>query len=61
MVIHGGGGEVTVTVSPDRVDMVLEDMARESPILKKPCRRDIPLPRKKPGVWASEPAWDFPI
>lgn len=38
MVIHGGGGEVTVTVSPDRVDMVLEDMARESPILKKPCQ-----------------------
>ena len=35
MVIHGGGGEATVT--------------------------DIPLPRKKPGAWASEPAWDFPI
>lgn len=61
MVIHGGGGEVTVTVSPDRVDMVLEDHGKGIPILKKPCRRDIPLPQKKPGAWASEPAWDFPI
>lgn len=61
MVIHGGGGEVTVTVSPDRVDMVLEDHGKGIPDIEKACRRDIPLPRKKPGAWASEPAWDFPI
>ena len=31
MVIHGGGGEVTVTVAPDRVDLVLEDHGKGIP------------------------------
>ena len=35
MVIHGGGGEVTVTVSPDRVDMVLEDHGKGIPDIEK--------------------------
>ena len=34
-VIHGGGGEVTVTVSPDRVDMVLEDHGKGIPDIEK--------------------------
>lgn len=35
MVIHGGGGEVTVTVSPDRVDMILEDHGKGIPDIEK--------------------------
>ena len=35
MVIHSGGGEVTVTVSPDRVDMVLEDHGKGIPDIEK--------------------------
>ena len=35
MGIHGGGGEVTVTVSPDRVDMVLEDHGKGIPDIEK--------------------------
>ncbi len=31
MVIHGGGGEVTVSVTPQRVDMVLEDHGKGIP------------------------------
>ena len=60
MVIHGGGGEVSPSALTGWI-WSWRTMARVFPILKKPCRRDIPLPRKKPGAWASEPAWDFPI
>lgn len=31
MVIHGGGGEVTVTVTPQRIDMTLEDHGKGIP------------------------------
>ena len=31
MVIHGGGGEVIVSVTPQRVDMVLEDHGKGIP------------------------------
>ena len=31
MVIHGGGGEITVTVSPDRVEMELTDHGKGIP------------------------------
>ena len=31
MVIHGGGGEVTVTVTPQRIDMALEDHGKGIP------------------------------
>jgi len=47
MVIHANGGEITVEITPEKVRMVLDDVARVFRILSLPCRLVIPLRRMR--------------
>ena len=61
MVIHANGGEITVDITPESIIMQLKDVGRELPILIKPCRPAIPLPRIRSVLWALALEWGFPI
>ena len=61
MVIHADGGEITVEITPEKIDMILDD--------KGPGIKDVELAmqvgysrlRMRSVLWALERGWGFPI
>ena len=60
MVIHADGGEITVEITPEKIDMILDD---KGPGIKdvELARPDIPRLRMRSVLWALERGWGFPI
>lgn len=61
MVIHAGGGEIDVEISPECISMVLADHGPGIEMSSSPCRRGIRPRPIKCAPSASARAWVCPI
>ena len=61
MVIHADGGEATVNVYPDKIEIILADKGPGIADIPLQCRRAIPQRLTTSAHSASVQVWGFPI
>lgn len=60
MVIHADGGEITVEITPEKIDMILDDKGPGIKDVELAMRPDIPRLRMRSVLWAWSRGWGFP-